>query len=153
MDCIISCFWLYLGTEMRRKMALGKATPPSLRDSCSSPDCFALGTERGWSAEPWATASLSSLVEKPSWDPAVFWNTFLIKNSQECLCGGAQGSRRGCCLFWVVVPELQRRGDRWAFQVSQDCMVDFNVYVLCSPVNQKSVEDGLRCCSNEVQAW
>lgn len=149
MGCIISCLWCYLGTEMRREMAFRKATPFPLGDSCSSPDCFAIGREGDWSAEPWSTASLSS----PFGKPVSLLEYFLNQNSQECLCGGEQGSRWGRRLFWVVVTGLQWRGDGWAFQVSHDHKVGFNVYVVCSPVNQKSVEDDLRWCSNEVQAW
>lgn len=141
MGCLISCLWCHLGTEMRRQMALRKAAPFLLGDSCSSPGSFAL-----------ICCLLVFPVRKTHLKSVCLLEYFLNQNSQECLSGGEQGSRWGCRLFWGVATEPQWRGDGWASQVSRDQMVDFNVYVVCSPVNQKSVEDYLRWCSNKVQA-
>lgn len=41
------------------------------------------GEEGGWRAELWSTVSLFSLLGKPRWNPAVVWNTFLIKTLQS----------------------------------------------------------------------
>lgn len=41
------------------------------------------GEEGGSGAELWSAASLSSLLGKLCWNPAVVWNTFLIKTLQS----------------------------------------------------------------------